>query len=380
MKNTEMLFAFCQANAKTAEDVLEVIKTLPNFLHESKVMAWAEDTPLREHKEREEKGVEIIIPIIPSGKKIEPLPLSRATTELRRAYPYIFDCAAYAKTHNPEKIETDEFYSRFTMSYDVFLDYCLDGCEEQTQYLKEEIYKLIRGQPAKYIKVSEKASVLAPPVIIAFKRTKLDNTGKDKRIHNLKKTDKDEFITDIKQDEKVDLVQVQILRELLDVSHGYLNLPKAPYAKIRRAFNFIKELSANPNVTAEESTTTQAELKLIDFLQAQKQLTDELDQGGYHAAYLAFEYILANKKGGAKQQSYNFIDICEKCYPELVQYRDDKRYFNRGTKVHAFLVTLQMIVIFLLEEPAFGIKQIEVLEGKKDGDYITVFFKKTKQD
>jgi hypothetical protein len=346
-------------------------KQIPlNVLHESKVMAWAEATPLSEHKAREKQGVQI--DIIPSGTKKEPLPISRATTELRRAYPYIFDCAAYTKTHSPERIETDEFYSRFTMPYHIFLEYCLDYCTEQTEYLKNEIYKLIKGQPAKYIKVSKTRTVLAQPVIIAFSHT--DLTGKEKRITNIGK------------DAKVDLVQVQILKELLDVSHGYLNLPKAPYAKIRRVFNVMNEIIKlsttgtyrekinNVKELVSKKISTQTALTFLNVLQEQKQLIEELDQGGYYAVYLAFEYIIANKKRGAKQQDYRFIDLCEKCAPELVQIRDGKRYFNRGIKVEAFLLTLQMFTVLLSSEPTFGIDQIEVDLERNGVDYITVFF------
>jgi hypothetical protein len=349
-------------------------KKIPaGIMHESAVMAWAKTTPLSEHKEREKAGVKI--DIIPSDKKkIEPLPLSRATTELRRAYPYIFDCAAYVKTHSPEKIETDTFYSRFTMPYNIFLDYCLDACVEQTQYLKEEIYALMKGQPAKYIKVSKTGTVFAQPVIIAFHHTDL-KTGKDERIKNIGK------------DKKVNLVQVQIIKELLDISHGYLNMPKAPYAKIRRVFNVLKELikilsegtyreqinKAKTFIPVPVSTpvATRAAIKLLNFLQEQKEFIGELDQGGYYAIYMAFEYILVNKKRGVKQQDYNFLDLCEKCYPRIVQHRDGKCYFDRGNKSLAFLVTLQMTVI-LCNESAFNISQIEAFG--KDLDCITVFF------
>jgi hypothetical protein len=363
------------------------MKKIPKgIMHEPKVMAWAEATPLSEHKEREKQGVQI--DIIPSDtKKIEPLPLSRATTELRRAYPYIFDCAAYVLTHSPERIETDLFYSRFTMPYHVFLNYCLDYCTEQTQYLKEELYRLLKGQPAKYIKVSKTRTVLAQPVIIAFSHTDL-------------KTGKDKLITNIGKDEKVDLVQVQILKELLDVSHGYLNLPKAPYAKISRAFNVMKEIiklssidgkydddkenhakyrEKINNIKNSVSTkiSTNEAVNLLNILQTQKQLIEKLDQGGYHAVYLAFEYIIANKKQGAERQDYSFIDLCEKCYPELVQNRDGKRYFNRGAKVEAFRLTLKMLAVMLSIEPAFGISTIE--DCLRSGDYITVVFLKVKK-
>jgi hypothetical protein len=86
-------------------------KPIPeNIMHKSAITVNAELTTTRELKARFVEDIEVVNL---TGTKKEPLPISRATTELRRAYPYIFDCAAYAKTHSPERIETDEFYSRF---------------------------------------------------------------------------------------------------------------------------------------------------------------------------------------------------------------------------------------------------------------------------
>jgi hypothetical protein len=97
------------------------------IMHKPASMAWAQLTPLKEHKELAEKNLQII-----DNKKVrkEPIPISRATTELRRAYPYIFDCLAYAQTHNPKKITRDDFFSSFNMPYHVFFFFCFDGCTE----------------------------------------------------------------------------------------------------------------------------------------------------------------------------------------------------------------------------------------------------------
>lgn len=313
-------------------------------MHEPSVMAWAEVTPLSEHKEREAAGVEVkVVPY--NGTRREPLPLSRATTELRRAYPYLFDCAAYAKTHNPEKIESDEFYTRLTMPYHKFLDYCLDDCDEQTQYLKEEIYKLIKGQPAKYIKVSEHTTVYAQPIIIAFKHTEL-KTGKDKRI------------TNIGQDAKVDRVQVQILNELLDVSHGYLNIPKSFYAKIRHAYNRLREnlkpfldckngYLARTNLTksrAQEPITTEVAEQQANTIIDQANALEKLEQGGFYSVYLAFEYIIARKKKGIKTQQYDLLELCEKCTPELVHTEDGILRFRNLRGAYRFILIVAAIV------------------------------------
>ncbi|MCL2608821.1 MAG: hypothetical protein FWD94_02830 [Treponema sp.] len=351
-------------------------KKLPlHIMHEPKSMVWAEATPLSEHKKREAEGIQA--ELVPIGSKEAPLPLSRATTDLRKAYPYIFDCAAYAKTHNPEKIDTDLFYSRFTMPYSVFLDYCLDYCTEQTDYLKKEIYQLIKGQPAKYIKISQERTVLAQPVIIAFSHTDL-KTGKEKRIKN------------IGHDAKVDTVQVQILKELLDVSHGYVNLPKAFYAKMRRAYNTIRSvahdvldnngywetINAVKSIVPTKITTTDAAM-ITTVLQSQAVQLDSLEQGGYHSVYLAFEYILANRKRGASEQNYRFLDLCEKCAPTLTQVKNGKRYFKSAADAMAFMGTLQMFALQFSGEKSIGIQSIAT-HSTAERFEITVIFSQPK--
>jgi len=335
----------------------------PGIMHEPKPMAWAEATPLSEHKKREAAGIKA--EIVPVGSRKEPLPLSRATTDLRRAYPYIFDCAAYVKSRCPEKIETDLFYSRFTMPYDVFLDYCLDYCTEQTDYLKNEIYKLMAGQPAKYIKVSPERTVFAQPVVIAFSHTDL-KTGKEKRI------------TNIGHDAKVDMVQVQIIKELLDVSHGWLNLPKAFYAKTRHFYNRMQEnigevlkvkndYRASINLVKSRATapiTTREAARFFSVMVGQANLVKELnpEQGGFYKIYLAFEYILANKKKGITNQIYDFLKLCEKCAPDYVQAVEDKLYFHKSKEAFRYGLIMSGFISMLPENERriIGIDKMEM--------------------
>jgi hypothetical protein len=360
-------------------------KQIPEGItHTPNPIAWAQLTPLSEHKEREAASVELTV--IDNGTKREPLPLSRATTDLRKAYPYIFDCVSYALTHNPEKVETDEFYSRFTMPYNVFLDYCLDDCVEQTQYLKEELYHLFKGQPAKYIKVSEHRSVYAQPVIIAFSHTD-PQTLKEKTIKNIGK------------DKLVDMVQVQIIKELLTFDHGFLNQPKAFYAKIRRIFNEAKQIfdrkcTLPPGGRYREIIThlkkefpyAVSVEKLQEFynlwLQQQKQL-GTFEQGGFYAVYLALEYILANKKRGIREQRYNLLELCAKCNPSLTQIKKDGTlYFHNAEETKAFMGILTTFATAMSNNrdiaKAIGIEQIypDGL-GAKELTLVVVFGKHT---
>lgn len=285
------------------------------IMHKPSSMAWAQLTPLREHKELAKQSLEIIGGC-GNGSNIreKPIPISRATVELRRAYPYIFDCFAYAQTHCPRKIKKDVFFSSFVMPYHVFLDYCLDGCTEQAQYLKEEIYRLWGNEKDKKYHVSDIRYIningtefLGRPIDIALMRKDL-TTRKEKRI------------TNIGQDKKVEYVRVQILNGLLDTSHGHLNQPKAFYAKVRRIYVILKnecknifgnasnykELIANAKQPMPFPMNTEQAKELIDIYRDQDLVLDELEQGGFHSVFLAFEYILARKK----EEFNNRITAC----------------------------------------------------------------------
>jgi hypothetical protein len=321
-------------------------KSLPeSVMHKSALGTWAELTPMREHKEREARGIvpKIIPPPEgipePRGTSKNPLPLTRAKADLRRAYPYIFDCFAYAMTHHPELIQTDPFYSRVTMPYNVFLDYCLDNCEEQTQYLKEELYRLMSGQPAKYIKVSATETVFGQPVIITFKHTE-------------PKTKRQSTIKNIQRDALVDLVQIHILKELITYDNGWLNLPKAFYAKTRRVYNMM-----NKNLT---------------FLKESEPLT-KLEMGGFYKIYLALEYIIANRKKGIKQQVYPFLKLCVKCAPEYTELKNGKLYIHDKHQAHKFLDILcgTVNMLSVKDKTIIGIDSIST--GKEANDIVVSF-------
>jgi hypothetical protein len=356
--------------------------------HEPKPMVHAQLTTLKEHKARQEQGVSVI-----KAARKEPEPLSRATSDLRRVYPYIFECAAYVKTHAPDNMETDEFYTRFTMPYDVFLEYCVGNCTEQIEYLKNEIYLLIKGQPAKYIKVSETETVYAQPIIIAFK-------------HKEPKTKKEKTITNIKQDKLVDLVQVQIIKELLDVKTGYINVPKAFYAIIRQAYETIKyKLNAKEQTIREsndyrsqinivkewaqadgKTCSTNQALEVVNVMSEQGKQLEELEQGGFYKIYLAFEYILINHSRGMKQQDYSLLPMLEKCAPELIREVNGKLYIKDKiefvsfiTLLQYFMVTLQDIDTIRIEDhlnpilPILGIKDMKLHKEDKT-IFLRVFF------
>jgi len=80
-------------------------------MHEPSVMAWAQLTSTREHMKQIKNEIEPVLIEALDGTTNNPLPITKATTLLRRAYPYIFNCAAYMLTHYKERIKEGEFSS-----------------------------------------------------------------------------------------------------------------------------------------------------------------------------------------------------------------------------------------------------------------------------
>jgi hypothetical protein len=268
------------------------------------------------------------------------------------------------------------------MPYHIFLDYCLDGCTEQTQYLKREIYRLWGKKDDKdetpdapdirYINVNG-LEFLGRPIDISLIRADLI-TKKDKRI------------TNIGQDRKVEYVHIHVLNGLLDTSHGHLNQPKAFYKKIRRIYDTLKrecnsifnnascygELIANAKQTALPPITAGQAKELVEIFKDQNMALDELEQGGFHSVFLAFEYILVRKKRGAKKQDYSLLELCEKCKRELIQLHNGVLYFK--DKVSTFFALLTMFAAFLRNEKAIGIKDIVIGIANKNDVSFTVYF------
>jgi hypothetical protein len=355
-------------------------------MHKPATMTWAELTPMREHKERQTKDVEVV-----NLTKKEPLSITRATTDLRRAYPYLFEFAAYVKTHYPKRIETVGVYHSITVPASVFWEIALDGQEEQKEYLRKEMYNLLEGKSkAKYIKVSERKSVLASPIIIAL-------------VHTEPETRKQKRITNIGQDQFVDEIQILILKELLALEHGYVNLPKAFYAKVRNIYNIsqkdaeelVKKINGKKYREAStiakdhlsfkdidgeqypELPTTAQTIYRISEYQEQYKLLENLEQGGFHALYLALEYILVNRKRNISRQTYSLLKICEKCKPDIIYVEKGISHFHsqkeRNTFAEVLCFFLQMADVLEMDDIISGKAEIIKLKDGNDLEIMVYF-------
>jgi hypothetical protein len=66
-----------------------------------------------------------------------------------------------------------------------------------------------------------------------------------------------------------------------------------------------------------------------------------VEQGDFYEIYRTLEYIVKNRNRKNKiKQDYNFLDLCDKCKPELIQKVNGKKYFHRGENVQNFAILL----------------------------------------
>jgi hypothetical protein len=239
----------------------------------------------------------------------------------------------------------------------------------------------MKGQPAKYIKTSEHTTVFGQPVIITFKHIDL-KTNKQKRILN------------IGQDQAVDLVQIQILKELITFDNGWLNLPKAFYAKTRRAYNLLRgKHSADFSKMTYHEAITQARKEVpfkitlpearqyIEIVTNQNKLLDKWEQGGFYELYSAFEYIVAlkprSREGQIPRKDYSLLALCEKCAPAMLYNRDGNWYFRNKNEATAMFLAIQAMAEYLTKlEPTIGIAKINMIERDQKAKDImfTVYF------
>ena len=359
------------------------MKNIPSgVMHEPRPMAWAQLATVGEIKKIAEENALEMLPLdwLDKAKRDPvPVPLNAASVSLRRVYPYIFNCAAYVATHYPERIKNDDIYKCFDIPYDIFLDYCLDDCTEQTEDLKSELYPLFRGRPAKHIKVSQEKAVFAHPIIIAFYYDEL-------------KTDKEKRIEKLGYDRRVSRVRVYILKELLSFEKGYINLPKAPYAKIKRIYNnmkknlqpfldnkdnyrgminHVKSISAGP-VSTEEAA------KMATVTLAQGEILQGIEKGGFYSVYRAIEYLSVNRNRTIDKQDYSFLELCGKCAPEYTYERGGKLFYSNRLAAMRFCLLIAGIIDGLEpgDREAIGIEKIE---KHKRQDVITVTFTSCKR-
>jgi hypothetical protein len=156
-----------------------------NVSHQPKSAAKALMNTTLINKERHAEGVEYTegIEFIENeprrGDMIEPyaIKITRATSELSGAYPFLFKDIAYILSHEElknafyEKIDRG-FYDSIVLPLDIFLHISLGDTKGVRSFLMSELKKLEDKKPSKVIPFDENTSVYGQPIILTIGRKK----------------------------------------------------------------------------------------------------------------------------------------------------------------------------------------------------------------
>jgi hypothetical protein len=210
-----------------------------DVFHEPKPAAKALITTTLINKERHTAGVEYTegieyIENIPQrGKMIEPYEvlISRATSELSGAFPFLFEVISFVLTHKEyqggyESLKTG-FYDSIVLPLGIFLDIALDKTKGVKDLLMSELVKLEKSKPSKVVPFDEKTSVYGQPIVVAI--------GKDKTEY-VKNIDREKYDNNT-------LVQILYMKCFFRNERGHIQEPKAIYAKlIESQVKYIKAI------------------------------------------------------------------------------------------------------------------------------------------
>jgi hypothetical protein len=170
------------------------------------------------------EGVEYIDDTPKFGDMVEPysVKISRVTSELSGAFPFLFNTISYVLTNEVVKkafyTEIDKgYYDSIVLPLDVFMDITLDKTKGVRPFLMSELAKLEKNKPSKIIPFDENVSVYGQPIILTI--------GREKAGHI-------EHINRDRLDTKLTKVQILFMKCFFRNTNGYIQEPKAVYAKL----------------------------------------------------------------------------------------------------------------------------------------------------
>jgi hypothetical protein len=148
--------------------------------------------------------------------------ISRATSELSGAFPFLFNGISYVLTNESIKqafyTEIDKgYYDTIVLPLDVFLNITLDDTKGIRPFLMSELAKLEKNRPVKCVPFDEKTSVYGQPIVLTIGREKAGVI---------------EHIDRNRLDEKLTKVQILFMKCFFRDTYGHIQEPKAVYAKL----------------------------------------------------------------------------------------------------------------------------------------------------
>jgi hypothetical protein len=306
-------------------------KISPRLERTPRKISNAITTPQVFHKERHEKGVDYYkeVSYTPDGDMIfngkikkEKISISRATCNFSGAYPYLFDVISYVCTHAKEAIiEADNYYS-VTIPYETFLDFALDDCTGQLQYLQNELYRLDKAKQSKLIALDESTSLYALPVVLAYKAGERPLSEKGKR-------GAEQLGAEVHREIQILFLKC-LFQDIKENDTRYIDFPKAFFAKLKsveKAFE-NKYVFKEPNTGLNQLVDKKELQRLIKKHELITETSDLKPLSGAITAEIVYKlinYFRLHDNSQSEKIRLKGIDILKHCAPQYIKTWKDKQ-------------------------------------------------------
>jgi hypothetical protein len=331
---------------------------MKKFTHKTRAVATAETTPAMAHRIRAKSGIRYYDGITYDmggnphmGTEIEQnkVKISRTTTELSGAFPYVFNFIEYMCTHYPEFIDLEDTQSYFymiTAPWDKFIEITLGQYTDQKKLLYDELYRLIHENRPKIVPYDDNTSIFSQPVRIALRsveRAKLSENvlAKLDNIHQ----------------EPIGEIQIEFMkplfRDTVAKQGRFINMPRTFYAKLvdaARKHNMTSKL--------QDDDDNQSIIPLSEGKESQYH---------YVSTYMRlWNYLNLHDNGRGNYITVSLTDMLLHIAPQYIQIRNDKVYLD-DKKAALNLIATGIAVLQELKSVGTDFSVINTEPDEQDG-------------
>jgi hypothetical protein len=293
---------------------------MKKFTHKTRAVATAETTPAMAHRMRAKSGIRYYDGITydaggnpQMGTEIEQnkVKISRATTELSGAFPYVFNFIEYMCTHYPEFVDlenTQSYFYMITAPWDKFIEITLGQYTDQKKLLYDELYRLIHENRPKIVPYDDNTSIFSQPVRIALRsveRAKLSESVLAK-------------LDNINQ-EPIGEIQIEFMkplfRDTVAKKGRFINMPRTFYAKLVDA---ARKHSMTPKLQNDDGNQS-----IIPSPE------DNKSEYHYVSTYMRlWNYLNLHDNGRGDYITVSLTDMLLHVAPQYIKYYKEKVYVD----------------------------------------------------
>ena len=268
--------------------------------------------------------------------------ISRATTEIAGALPYLFTTASYIFENMPDTVHGDDdksllYYQIGTkeeyIPMSIFLKIALDTYTDQRKDFMSELFRMWKEKRSYWLPTGEGKTYIFLPPIQVFPVIDGDMVLDSERVNslmNLKGTDPSRLISG---------VVIQCYKPLFsghfnNYQDGFVKQPIALYAKIKREVTYILSQGGKLGMFAPDKDIINTELIKFDNIQTETETT-ALN------IMKIWEYI-ALHENKSERLNIDLIDMLSHIASSYLQKDKYLRYEYLGNIFNAFIIMARL--------------------------------------